>query len=147
MLPGKDLAKPSTIATPWTHVPMASKLGAAPLKQSRHDGTLHLMKSRNRSRCFAHVFPCRKIYSMFIFLTISNKTAKRSEQFRNVPPFIILLLFLFFKIYITVRISHKPAFQYFHHVRSILRIQLCAGTPFQFRNYGTHIYTIFISTL
>jgi hypothetical protein len=79
MLPGKDLAKPCTIAISWTHVPVASKLGAAPLKQSRHNGTFHLMKSRNRSRCFAHVFPCRMIYSTFISLTVSNKTAKRSE--------------------------------------------------------------------
>ena len=41
---GKDIAKPSTIAIPWIHAPVASKLGAAPLKQSRHDGTFHLME-------------------------------------------------------------------------------------------------------
>ena len=77
------------LAISWTHVPVASKLGAAPLKQSRHNGTFHLMKSRNRSRCFAHVFPCRMIYSTFVFLTVSNKTAKRTEQLRNVSPFFI----------------------------------------------------------
>ena len=61
MLPGKDLAKPCTIAISWTHVPVASKLGAAPLKQSRHNGEIHLMESRKRSRCFTHVFFFRKI--------------------------------------------------------------------------------------
>ena len=29
MLPGKDIAKPSTITIPWTHVPVASKLEIA----------------------------------------------------------------------------------------------------------------------
>ena len=29
---------------PWTHVPAASKLGAAPLRQSRRCGTFHLME-------------------------------------------------------------------------------------------------------
>ena len=89
MLSGKDLAKPSTIAIPWTHVPVASKLGASPLKQSRHDGTFHLMEYRNRSRCFAHVFPCRMIYSTFIFVYTKHQTAKRTEQLRNVSPFYI----------------------------------------------------------
>ena len=37
---GKDIAKPSTIAIPWIYVPMASKLEAAPLKQSRHNGII-----------------------------------------------------------------------------------------------------------
>jgi hypothetical protein len=40
----KGFAKPSRIAIPWIHVPMASKLGAPPLRQSRHDGTFHLME-------------------------------------------------------------------------------------------------------
>ena len=129
MLSGKDLAKPSTIAIPWTHVPVASKLGASPLKQSRHDGTFHLMEYRNRSRCFAHVFPCRMIYSTFIFVYTKHQTAKRTEQLSNVSPFFITLLFLFFKIYITVFISHKSAFQNFHHVCCIFWVQLRSGTP------------------
>ena len=29
---------------PWTHAPMASKLGASHLKQSRHYGAFHLME-------------------------------------------------------------------------------------------------------
>jgi hypothetical protein len=40
----KGFAKPSRIAISWIHVPMASKLGAPPLRQSRHDGTFHLME-------------------------------------------------------------------------------------------------------
>ena len=32
----KDRTKPFTVAIPWTHSPVASKLGASPLKQSRH---------------------------------------------------------------------------------------------------------------
>ena len=53
---GKEIAKPYTITIPWTHSPVASKLEAAPLRQSRHDGELRLMELRNRSRCFAHFF-------------------------------------------------------------------------------------------
>ncbi len=44
MLSGKGIANPSPIAIPWTHSPVASKLGALPLKQSRHDGEFHLME-------------------------------------------------------------------------------------------------------
>jgi hypothetical protein len=44
---------------------MASKLGASPLRQSRHDGKFHLMKYRKRSRRFAYVFPLRR-YSYII---------------------------------------------------------------------------------
>ena len=44
MLSGKGIANPSPIAIPWTHSPVASKLGASPLKQSRHDGEFHLME-------------------------------------------------------------------------------------------------------
>ena len=29
---------------PWTYVPVASKLGASHLKQSRHRGAFHLME-------------------------------------------------------------------------------------------------------
>ena len=32
------------IAIPWIYVPVASKLGAAPLRQSRHNGAFHLME-------------------------------------------------------------------------------------------------------
>ena len=53
---GKETAKPYTITVPWTHLPVASKLEVAPLRQSRHDGELRLMELRNRSRCFAHFF-------------------------------------------------------------------------------------------
>ena len=49
-------AKPGTIAISWTHSPVASKLEASPLRQSRHDGEFHLTKLRNRSRCFASAF-------------------------------------------------------------------------------------------
>ncbi len=38
------IANPSPIAIPWTHSPVASKLGASPLRQSRHDGSFHLME-------------------------------------------------------------------------------------------------------
>ena len=56
MLSGKGIANPSPVAIPWTHSPVASKLGASPLKQSRHDGEFHLMELRNRFRWFAHTF-------------------------------------------------------------------------------------------
>ena len=52
----KVFAKPFMIAIPWIHSPMASKLGASPLKQSRHNGEFHLMECRNHSRRFAHIF-------------------------------------------------------------------------------------------
>ena len=57
MLSGKGIANPSPIAILWTHSPVASKLGASPLEQSRHDGEFHLMELRNRLRRFAHAFP------------------------------------------------------------------------------------------
>ena len=38
------IAKPYTIAISWTHLSVASKLGASLLKQSRHDGKFRLMK-------------------------------------------------------------------------------------------------------
>ena len=41
---GKETAKPYTITIPWTHSPVASKLEAAPLEQSRHVGEFHLME-------------------------------------------------------------------------------------------------------
>ena len=40
----EGIANPSPIAIPWTHSPVASKLGASPLRQSRHDGSFHLME-------------------------------------------------------------------------------------------------------
>ena len=55
---GKDFAKPLAFAISWTHSPVASKLGASPLKQSRHNGEFHLMKLSKLSRCFAsELFP------------------------------------------------------------------------------------------
>ena len=49
----QGFAKPLLFAIPWTHAPVASKLGASPLKQSRHRGTFHLMELHKRSQCFA----------------------------------------------------------------------------------------------
>ena len=49
----QGFAKPLLFAIPWTHAPVASKLGASPLKQSRNDGTFRLMECRKHSRCFA----------------------------------------------------------------------------------------------
>ena len=53
---GKDFAKPCPFAISWTHSPVASKLGALPLRQSRHDGEFRLMKLHKRSRRFAQFF-------------------------------------------------------------------------------------------
>ena len=47
-------AKPGTVAIPWIHSSVASKLEASPLKQSRHDDEIHLIELRNRPRCFAY---------------------------------------------------------------------------------------------
>ena len=44
MLLGKGIANPLPIAIPWTHSPVASKLGTSSLEQSRHDGEFHLME-------------------------------------------------------------------------------------------------------
>ena len=57
MLSDKGIANPSPIAIPWTHSPVASKLGTSSLEQSRHDGECHLMESHNRLRRFAYAFP------------------------------------------------------------------------------------------
>ena len=56
---GKDFAKPLEFAISWTHSPVASKLGASPLKQSRHNVEFHLMKYSKLSRCFASELFCR----------------------------------------------------------------------------------------
>ena len=54
---GKFCAKLFLFAISWAYLPMASKLGASHLKQSRHYGKFHLMKCRKHSRCFALNFP------------------------------------------------------------------------------------------
>jgi len=42
MLSGKGIANPSSIAIPWTHSPVASKLGASPLMARAQRITLRL---------------------------------------------------------------------------------------------------------
>jgi hypothetical protein len=56
-LSGKGNAKLFTIVILWAYAPVASKLGASPLKQSRHNGTFRLKELHNRSQCFAYAFP------------------------------------------------------------------------------------------
>ena len=61
------------------------------LRQSRHDGTFHFMKWRNRSLCFAHVFS----FSILIihtqpWLGIAPAPAPASSQ--NLPAFASALL-------------------------------------------------------
>ena len=60
----QGFSKPVTFVIPWTHAPVASKLGASPLKQSRHHGTFLLMELHKRARCFA-----QSLYA-FLFLIL-----------------------------------------------------------------------------
>ena len=66
---GKDFAKPLEFAISWTHSPVASKLGASPLKQSRHNGEFYLMKYSKLSRCFASELFCRCFHFLNRFHT------------------------------------------------------------------------------
>ena len=50
----QEFSKPVAFVIPWTHAPVASKLGASPLRQSRHHGAFLLMELHKRARCFAH---------------------------------------------------------------------------------------------
>ena len=54
-LSGKDIANTSPIAIPWTHSPVASKLGTTSLKQSRHG---RLISSHGMTQSFPMVCSC-----------------------------------------------------------------------------------------
>ena len=60
---------------PWIYVPVASKLGALLLRQSRHDGAFHLMELHKRAQWFVqslHAFFYLSFYKTILLLVRSR---------------------------------------------------------------------------
>ena len=64
----QEFSKPVAFVIPWTHAPVASKLGASPLRQSRHHVAFHLMELHKRARCFAHSLHAYSFFKHIIFI-------------------------------------------------------------------------------